>query len=326
MRRKSFVTKCISWLIYSLILTITGSGIFLWYIDRFVWVDPVFGFVDLISGTAYRPYVYRILVPLMVQNLGRIFPLNPVIYTSAIMFLSLLGFGFTMGSFAEFFWKSKVMARITSILALIGLIPFLARDGKIYDFSAIFLFSLGLLLMAREQWNGFFVIFLIGCINKETMVFLTLVFAIHFFRKMPSKKYWPILMGQTLVFGVIKLWITWTFRNNPGGVVEFHLFDQINGFLCLPVFLLYYVSFALCAAIFIICDWRKKPEFLRFAMASLLPAVLVANLFFGVPYEIRAFMDLYPVGFLLTIPTLGKIFKLHFSYSAPPSTALLKQN
>lgn len=318
--------QSISLLIYSLLLITTISGIFLWYINRFVWVDSVFGFVDLIYGTAYRPYVYRVLVPILVQFLNRIFPLNPVIYALALMFLSLLGFGLTMRSFADFFWKSNATARIISILSLIGLIPFLARDGKIYDFPAIFLSGLGLLLMARQQWNWFLVIYLIGCINKETTVFLTLVFAVYNFRRMPARKYWTLWIGQALIFGVTKLMVTWTFRNNPGGVVEFHLYDHIKGFLYLPNFLLYYGSFAVCLAILVMIDWRKKPEFLRYALASLLPAVLCANLFFGVPYEIRAFMDLYPVGFLLIIPTLERIVKLVTSRSVSSSTIHSKPN
>jgi hypothetical protein len=310
--QRTFASRWKRTLIYGFFLALTTSGIFIWYIARTDWKNPLFRLVDMIAGTAYRPYVYRALIPFLVRVLEGIYPLRPELYAFGLMFLTLVGFVLTLRSFAVYFWKSDRKADLVSLLSIIGLIPFIARDGKIYDFPDLFLFTLGLLFIVRQQWKGFFIVYLLGCFNKETMVLLSLVFAVYYFRRMPAREFWALLIGQTLLFGAIKLFITWVFRSNPGGVVEYHLVEQIKGLLYLPDFLLFYGSFALCTVIFVLVDWRKKPEYLRLAAGALLPALLVANLFFGVPYEIRTYLDVYPVLFLLSIPTLERTLRIVF--------------
>lgn len=310
MLQKKATSRWVRPLIYGFLLALSTSGIFLWYIARTDWQNPLFRLADMIAGTAYRPYVYRALIPFLVRMLERVYPLRPELYAFALMFLTLVGFVLTVRSFAVYLWKSHGKADVVSLLSIVGLIPFIARDGKIYDFPDLFLFTLGLLFLTRQQWKGFFVVFLLGCINKETMVLLSLVFAVYYFRRMPAREFWALLMGQAVAFGAIKLFITWSFRGNPGGVVEYHLVEQIKALVYLPDFLLYYGLFALCAAIFVLVDWRKKPEFLRYAAVALLPALVVANLFFGVPYEIRTYLDVYAVLFLLSVPTLQRALRV----------------
>lgn len=310
MPQKKVLSGWIRAWVYGFLLALSTSGIFLWYIARTDWQNPLFRLGNMIDGTAYRPYVYRALIPFLVRVLERIYPIRSELYAFALMFLALVGFVLTVRSFSVYFWESRTKADVVSLLSLVGLLPFIARDGKIYDFPDLFLFTLGLLLMMRQQWKGFFIVYLLGCFNKETMVLLSLVFAAYYFRRMPAREFWTLLMGQAFAFCVIKLWITWAFRSNPGGVVEVHLVEQIKGLLYLPDFLLFYGLFALCAAVFVLVDWRKKPAFLRFAAVALLPALIVANLFFGVPYEIRTYLDVYPILFLLSVPTLQRTFKI----------------
>ena len=309
MLRYNTLSRWIRIPIYSFLLALSTSGIFIWYIARTDWQNPLFRLADMIEGTAYRPYVYRALIPFLVRVFERIYPFRAELYTFALMFLALVGFVLSVRSFAISLWQSVGKADLVSLLSIAGLIPFIARDGKIYDFPDLFLFTLGLLFLAQQKWKIFFIVYLLGCINKETMVFLSLVFAIYFFRRMSAREFWALLMGQVIVFCVIKLWITWTFRNNPGGVVEVHLVEQVKSLLYLPDFLLFYGLFALCVAIFVLVDWHKKPEFLRFSVVALLPALLVANLFFGVPYEIRTYLDVFPVLFLLSIPTVQRTLR-----------------
>ncbi len=307
---------------YAIVVLAVVSITFTWYLSRFEWTDPESGVIDHIYGVAYRPYVYRALVPILVQGLERIIPANPLMLTAGIMFLALLGFTLAMGSLAAQFWKTPFVAETASLLSIIALFPFLIRDGKIYDFMALFLFTLGLLFMARQQWNWFLVIYVLGCVNKETMVFLSVVFVVYYFRKIPARKYWILLILQGLAFGLIKFAITWFFKDNPGGIVQFHLADQIYTMTHFPYFTLLYGSFALCAAIFVFLDWKKKPGYLRSAATTLIPVIFLANLFFGGNFEIRAYLDLFPVLLLLSIPTFNRIYQ---AFIHPAGSAALLQ-
>ncbi|TLM98111.1 hypothetical protein FDZ73_23980 [bacterium] len=307
--RRRFSSRFVLAMGYAIVVLAVVSVTFTWYLSRFEWTDPESGVIDHLYGDAYRPYVYRALVPILVQGLEMIYPANPLVLTAAIMFLALLGFALAMRSLATLFWKTRFVAESASILAILALFPFLIRDGKIYDFMALFLFTLGLLFMARQQWNWFLVIFILGCVNKETMVFLSVVFVVHYFRKIPARKYWSLVFLQGFAFGFIKFAITWFFKDNPGGIVQFHLADQIYTMTHFPYFTLLYGSFALCAAIFVFLDWRQKPGYLRSAATSLIPVVFLANLLFGGNFEIRAYLDLYPVLLLLSIPTFNRLYQ-----------------
>lgn len=299
--------------LYAVFLTILIAGITLWYLGRLNWTDPEFGFIDMMNGTAYRPYVFRVLVPLLARGLTIIHPVPPVYYVSGIMFLSLVGFALTMRSFAWFIWKSRLSADLASILSIVALFPFLIRDGKIYDFSAIFLFALGLLLIARKQWGWYLIVFIVGCINKETMVFLIVVFFAYYSRRLKTNLFIKLLFLQFLVFCIIKFILSWVFKDSPGQLVKFQLELFIYVTLNLPYYWKLYGSFALCTAIFVFSNWRQKPEFLRYAALSLIPVVLIVNILFARPYELRNFMDLFPAFILLSFPTLGRVLRIPVS-------------
>lgn len=307
MRRTSPISPYKSLIYYWLALITTASVIFLWYITRFTWTDLEFGVIDMIYGRAYRPYVYRALVPLLVRAMECLHLYHPLIYTSIIMYLSLIGFAFTIRSFATFLWNSKILSEASSILSIIALFPFLIRDGKIYDFTALFLNTLGLYLMMRKKWTGYFITFIFGCVNKETMVFLTIIFAAGYFQKLDSREYWHLLVIQVLLFGVIKSILTWVFRNNPGDIFYYQLQSHLYIITHNPYYLLVYGSFALCVAIFVILDWSQKPEFLRMAAICLILVLVPLNLLFAKGFEIRDYLELYPVLFLLSIPSFRRI-------------------
>lgn len=296
-----------SFFVYSTILMITVSVIFLWYINRFTWTDPEFQVMDMIYGRAYRPYVYRVLVPLLVRALECFYPCHPLIYTLIIMYLSLIAFALTIRFFVIFLWNSKLLGEVSSILSIIALFPFLIRDGKIYDFMALFLNVLGLYFLMRKKWIGYFVVFVFGCMNKETMVLLTIIFAAGYFQKLDSREYWRLFLLQVFFFCVIKITISWIFRDNPGDVAYYQLRSHLYIITHNPYYLLVYGSFAICVAIFVILDWSQKPEFLRIAATCLIPVLVPLNLLFAKGFEIRNYLDLFPVFFLLSIPSFGRI-------------------
>ncbi len=316
MHIETSIAELRKFLTYPLSLFATAIAIFSWYLTRINWHDPEYVLSTMVAGTAYRPFVYRVLVPFLVGCLEKIHPLQPEMYAIGLMFLALLGFAITIRALGIFFWQSPRIAEAVSIFSIIALFPFLIRDGKIYDLPELFLFTLGLYLIARQEWKWFIVVYFLACVNKETTVLLSLVYAFVYLKKIRSWQYWKLLLIQAAIYLPIKLLLIWIFRNNPGAVVQFHPMGQIKSLLYFPGFVMLYGSLAACIAIFVCVDWRKKPQFLRLSALCLVPAVVLLYFLFSAPYEIRTLLDMYPVLILLSAPTLGRAFLVKFPEAA----------
>src|SRR3982750_997720 len=100
----------------------------------------------------------------------------------------------------------------------------------IYDFPALFLFTLGLLLMVRQRWRAYFVVLGLAAINKETAILLPFVFGLYFVRRreLLNAKFWALLLAQAALCLVVKLGINFVFRDNPGQVVEHHFHRNLE--------------------------------------------------------------------------------------------------
>jgi hypothetical protein len=296
-------------------------------------------FADMIYGKAYKPFVYRVLLPVTVRIITSAIPsksrtfLNQMLendqlvknllykfqfrakqeyliesgITLILMYLSLLGFVFGMRYFLQgIFLAPRIFEDIVLLIALCGLLPFFAK-GYIYDFSTLFLFTLGLGLMVRAKWWPFLFVFLMACLNKETTILLTMIFIIHFHNeeRMNRLLFKRLLLSQLFIFLFIKLWLFLTFRSNPGTFLEFHLVDNTK-ILLKPYPLIITVFIWIAVALLVFYKWRDKPNFLRHGIWIIVPLFLL-SLFFGLLYEVRVYYEVYPIFILLSCHTVGKI-------------------
>jgi hypothetical protein len=283
--------------------------------------------IDMVYGRAYRPYVYRTLIPSLVRFLSVLTPrsvgavVNRVARPSVLahvgwepdhaieylILLILMGlslFGFIVATrylFNSVFEAPTFVSEVTSLIAVACLPGFLAPYGRhIYDFSTLFLFTLGLGLLARAKWKWFLIVYLVACINKETTILLTLVFLVHYRRASGSlsrEAFLRVLTYQLVIFFVIKTFVTVHFRTNPGSGLEFHLLDH-NYQLLLHPYAFSTVITWLGLAVFTFYDWRHKPRFLLHGLV-ILPPLLIVVLFGGLLDELRAYYEVYPVVLLL---------------------------
>ena len=122
---------------------------------------------DLINGTAYRPWVYRVLVPKTVgllvaltpdavaDGLEQLFEDTPEVvtlmrqlvvrpadyvaafYMSCVLFASLLGYKRAFRYLAASFYAEHWTLELASYIALAALVPFF-QFCYIYDFTALF--------------------------------------------------------------------------------------------------------------------------------------------------------------------------------------------
>ena len=287
-------------------------------------------FVEMVNGTASRPFVHRTLVPSLARLGAGLLPrhwkgrvdawidrfVSPRILRQewsggheleyclalALIFLSLLGFMAVMGREVQGFYRPSPWARDLLPAAAVSLLPvfFLSGTHFVYDFPALFFFTLLLSLLRRRRWLWFYPLYGLALLNKETALLVCLLFALHFFSRMPRRRYIVHLTAMIALFALVKLGLTLAFADNPGPLLENHFRENL--FTLITPFPLGRALEVALVLLLLFRGFRKKPEFLRHALILVVPFALL-QLFFGVVGEPRVYYEVYPVLFLLAVPT-----------------------
>ena len=300
-------------------------------------------FTDMIYGKAWKPFVYRVFVPVSVRLISGAVPesfqsqltefgnenqqaarvlselnweaeyLTEYLVACLIMFSALIVFAL----FLKKFFKANYdvpewFTNLLTIGMLFAIPVFYVNDNYIYDFPSLMFFTAGLFFLQKQNWKLFLSIFFLSCWNKETTVLLTLIFIIHYRKNFitEKKKYFTLLLLQLVIFIFIKVILTITFLDNPGSFVEFHLLDYnkilLNGYNLLTF------SSLLFLLLLVAYKWKEKPVFLKDSLWIGIPLILL-TLFFGFFNELRDYYETYPVMVLLIGYSIAKIFGLDIS-------------
>jgi hypothetical protein len=301
-------------------------------------------FSEMVYGTAWKPFVYRTLLPTTARLISGVIPeevhnsltekvesnhflmlaleklkwesefITEYMIAMILMYLSLLGFVYVFRKLFDEIYSSALWFKNLNIIILLLAIPAMFQpnySNYVYDFPALFLFTLGLLLLWQRKWNYFLVLFLISCFNKETTILLTLIFAIHFYKKdeVTRKFYYKFITFQLIIFAAVKILLFILFKNNPGGFVEFHLIDRnyllFNGY-SLTTFVVLLIIF-----LTIFSRWNEKPKFLKDALWIAIPLVILTFLL-GFFDELRDFYEVFPVIILLISLNIARILGVEF--------------
>lgn len=313
----------------------------------FVKLPPINGdeqsmFSEMVYGTAWKPFVYRTLLPTTVRIISEVIPesihetltekvessrflmlaLEKLIWESEyiteyliamiLMYLSLLGFVYAFRKlFDEIYTTPLWFKNVISIILLFA-IPAMFQpnySNYVYDFPSLFLFTLGLLFLKQRRWTQFLILFLIACFNKETIILLTMIFAIHFYndKAIGRKFYYQLIAAQLLIFGFIKILLFILFFDNPGGIVEFHLIDRnyllFNGYSLATFVVLLIIILS------VFSRWNEKPKFLKDSLWIGIP-LLILTLLFGFFDELRDYYEVFPVIILLISFNIAKILNV----------------
>jgi hypothetical protein len=295
--------------------------------------DPRSTLDGLIYGTAYNPFVQRALVPLLTRAGIEVIPAGardslrnrlasiPKFQKEArrlgwdlrfvpeyliaffFSFLALLYFPFVLRSlFATLYAVEDRLLSLVPLAALFVLPPFFfIGTHYVYDFPALLFFTLGLLLMVRRRWAVYYLVFMIGCINKETMVLLLIPLLLIYRTAFPRRQMLVHAALHVILFGAVKGSLMLIFAGNPGGVLEFHLFGNIHKLL-MPYSLLTMMSAAI-VALMIWFDFPAKHPVLRKAAWLLVPFLLLTLCFAWID-EGRDFYELFPIFILLMAHTV----------------------
>ncbi len=283
-------------------------------------------FEQMLLGEAYRPFAYRVLMPILSRILAHLVPaflteflaLGPIAVLSSAyvtlqgstyprevsallvcIFLSLAGFSLVVHIWMGKFGYSHLVRHAGTIVLLFGINLFTFFNGYVYDLPQLFLFTSALYWMYRSKWGWYLALFTVAALNKETAILLVLPFAYHAFRTIPRDQFARLLAAQVVLYSAIRVVTLILFRNNPGEVIRWHVDKHIDFFAAYPAILVG-LSIVLSALIYLISrDFNRKPLFLRRSLV-ILPILAVLYLIGGFPMEFRVFLEVYaPAGILL---------------------------
>ncbi|MBT8380318.1 MAG: hypothetical protein KJN64_13920 [Ignavibacteria bacterium] len=298
-------------------------------------------FPEMIYGTSWKPFVYRTLLPSAVRVTSEIIPeqihnsltekiedsefgklvlqklkwesefITEYLIAMIYMWWFLVGVVYAFRKLlTAVYYSPKWFANFISLTALFALPTMFQYYSYIYDFPTMFLFTSGLVLLVKQKWNYFLILFFISCFNKETTILLTLVFAIHLYNngKVSKRLYYKLIAAQIFIFISIKTLLYFLFIDNPGGFVEFHLIDRnyliFNGFT-LTTFVVW-----LTIGLMTFSKWGEKPKFLKDAIWIGVP-LIVLSFFLGFFDELRDYYELFPIVFLLVTFNIGRFLGLN---------------
>jgi hypothetical protein len=293
-------------------------------------------FADMVYGKAYKPFVFRTLMPTTIRAIASAVPdsihakvsrtpirsgsfnwrwekeyLLEYYIATALMCFSLFAFYGTVRYLCTGIYRAPAMfVDYVSLGAICILPPFFKYYSYLYDFPALAFFTLGLALMVRRRWTAYLFLFPFACLNKETTILLTLVFMIHFrpsTRRLDQTRYIIFTTLQLVIFAVIKVFLSAVFRDNPGTMFEFHLLGH-NLEMLTPYSLTTFLTWTAITLV-LAYRWKEKPEFLRDAI-WILPPLLALTLVFGYLDELRDYYEVLPVLLLLAAPSLAPLLSI----------------
>ena len=298
-------------------------------------------FEDMVYGKAWKPFVYRALLPTSVRVISA--PVPQSIRTSlsemvdesesyqnlftklgwekelfveyfvamVLMFFSLWGFAIALRHLFTLFYDSfPFLPNLVSILALLGLPTMFQYASFLYDFPSLILYTLGLIFLYQQDWKKFLILYPVACLNKETTILLTFIYFIYFRHKLRGDHFYKILFIQLTIFAVVKVFLFVIFKENPGTFVEFHLFDHNLGLLSGYDLSLAFAVLGLIMLVYY--KWLEKPLFIRTTLWALVPLVFL-TLFLGYLDELRDYYEVYPTVIILISHSIAAVMGLEFN-------------
>jgi hypothetical protein len=299
-------------------------------------------FESMYHGTAWRPFVYRILIPRITftitsmtpmsiqrsvgdeidafvytqdsQWLKKVFPRLEEVFPDkrthyqrmvmiSILYAMLWGVIVAMYKLGKHLFPDDNAIRYFAPILPLLLIP--VTNWKViyvYDVGVLFLSAVAYYCMALRRFQFYIIIFTLACLNKESSIFLLLFFIIWFWRRLNLKHYLGLVAVQIVIYAVIRYALLVAYQKNAGWVFE----DYFNDLLHFEIYPrnMYHrlLSFA-CLVFFFVYDWQKKPLFALYIL-WLWPPMYLAYLLYGFPGEYRVFHDIMPLTMLLATHTL----------------------
>ncbi len=276
---------------------------------------PLATLTNLADGTAYKPFQFRMLVPWLASGLAAAGTVDLLRAYQIIDALSVIGLFYAFRYLLADYLTGATLT-LGSFLVFYAL-PWnylLARDLPLilpYDLAAVAFFTLGLALLKRHRWTWFYPVFVVACLNRETMVFLVVVLLAVEYGRIPNRSLGIHAAAMVGIWLVIKFVMGALYTGNPGNALELyhvnsnvlHITTNIDRLL-IPRHLLVVLSNFGFAWLIVLVGYNRIHD--RFARRSLwmAPLFVLMILIVGNINEIRVFGELLPVVMLGVVGVL----------------------
>lgn len=307
-------------------------------------VRPCSNFKHMLDKTACRPYVGRMLTPLILLGVEKVIPQHvqnqflrcrvgrwlydiclshtddtkssipkhhEIAYCVMLGFfwLCFAGVLYYMWMLARFWLKNFVLITLAPIVGFFIIHIMMVEIHFLYDPATLLLATAAAYYLSINRKAGYYISFLLLTVNKETSIVLVPLFYIRNKAKMSGKKVLLHSFLQVLMFVVIRGLISHAVSGNRGPAIEFHLLDH-NLCTAAPLNKLYSLAVTIFLWFLASFDWKNKPAFLRSALLITAGVLVGSTLFFGWIDELRDYYECVPYLCILVMYTLGKFFDL----------------
>ncbi|WBM69117.1 hypothetical protein OH773_13060 [Buttiauxella sp. WJP83] len=216
------------------------------------------GIENMLSGSAYKPFVYRQLAPFIANTIEKNTPeeiktfvtdnfkpektfskitvSNDVtlkfkyIIIYHLCFASILFSLFTLRKLLLSMGCSQISSIMSPILLALYFPYFLAGGGYFYDGIELLFMSLAVYLCINKKWLPLLVLTIPATLNKETFFFFAFTLYPLINSEMEKKKAIVFTLSIILISGIINIITKHIYANNLGGALEFHLVENIKAY------------------------------------------------------------------------------------------------
>ena len=220
--------------------------------------DPIAEFSKMIDGTAYRPYIYRQLLPDIANSLTHVLPVDAIARRVPARAKDRISIAFNLASktYPAQYLILYIATYLSALLAAFALyrvctaaglrepvgvfatvvfmllFPLIGiKGGYFFDYPELLFMAVAVWMALKFDWWWIIPIAALGTWNKES--FLLFMFTLYpLFRLRRSRL--NSLVGVCILVAVcaaVYLPIRQHFAHNPGGTVEWHLKDQIDFYM-----------------------------------------------------------------------------------------------
>jgi hypothetical protein len=244
---------------------------------------------------ADTPFQYRVLAPLVIRAIILTTPIDAyaasTILTVVWTFFSLLAFRILLRTFF-----SNAGASFGALLLAYAMYWNYAVFGiwrMPFDLPAILLFTLGLFALVRQRWVLFYLAFVLGALNRETILVLSVAFIFLSWKRAEPTFVWKHVGVQLGLWMLIRATLIVIFRNNQGGQFQTQFAANISNLMSgMPTIPLLLSFGGLWLPAFL--GWRAVDNRIRRLLLVTIPfagvMVIVGNL-----HELRIYNELVPI-------------------------------
>jgi hypothetical protein len=310
--------------------------------------------VDMVEGTAERPYVGRLVLPALtgltvragdafsdatgvewcrrvVAGVGG-FVLRRTrapgeafeeAHTygayAAWSFLCFIGFGLLLRALVRSVYPAypSWAADLAPIAAMVVTpLIFFRYVSFVYDPMTLLVFALCLWLIAERRLPLYLLVFPIAVLSRETALLLFAVLVVWEWGKISWGRLVALGLYHVAVFAGLRALVAHVFGGNPGTAAKFQVYVNLE----VASHAGFYVKTLLPLiplGFLVIQGWREKPALLRRAFLVLGIPMVVLCLLFGSLGEMRTYYELWPLAFLLALHPAARAFG--WAPSGPPT-------